>query len=155
MTQTTHLPGVRETIDFFSNLMGLDITGREIPALESQVIVLADYSDENDETNHFIACDLQLAAILGACLKGFPPERVKADVSTNTLSEDLAANVAEILNISVNLFPQSRFFSIALDRISGGDEAAQQYEAWTAIPRTYLELEVPRYGSGTMAIGAT
>ena len=156
MTQTQHLPSIGETAQFFSSLFGAGATieaDREFN--RDSLHVFASYTDDNDATQHFVACDLSAAAVMGAALTAFPPAFVREAEGSGSLPENLLLNLQEVLNISANLFPQSRDHRIVLDEVSIAGEARDRYNSKGEIPETHWKVTVPRYGEGTLVIGAT
>jgi hypothetical protein len=155
MTQVTHLPGLEETAEFFGELLGIELAATECTDFDaSNVVVFAEFTDNDQATQHFICCDLPAAAFLGAALTSFPPSHVTEAVSEGELPENLLDNVKEILNISVNLFPQSQQHRIVIDNVVT-EAASEAYVARESIPEIKIQLTSDKYGTGVMIIGAT
>lgn len=155
-TTSTHLPSLEDTAKFIGELLGAKVTAAECPGLAADsVATFADYSDDDNTTQHFIACDISSAAILGAALTGVPPSVVEETVSDGTLPDNLEENFQEVLNISTNLFPQSNQCRIALDKISQSAAAIERFESSIETPQIHMTIDVPRYGVGVIVIGAS
>jgi hypothetical protein len=156
MTTTTHLPLIDDCAKFLGDLLGAKVTATECSDLDTDsLVVFADYTDDNNATRHFFACDLSTAAILGAALTGVPPSLVTETIAEGTLPDNLEENLREVLNISVNLFPQSDQHRIVLEKMVNGPDAVKDYTACEGTPEMRMKIEVPRYGEGVLIIGAT
>lgn len=156
MTALAHLPKIDDTAKFIGDLLGSQVKATECTDFDSaKVVVFADYSDDNDATQHFIACDISAGAILGAALTGVPPSLVGETEAAGSLPENLMENLLEVLNISTNIFPQSESLRIALKSTVSGSQAVDQYKTNEETPKVCMTFEVPRYGSGVLVIGAT
>jgi hypothetical protein len=156
MTALAHLPQIDDTAKFIGDLLGSQVKGTECTDFDAdKVVVFAEYTDDDDATNHFVACDITAGAILGAALTGVPPSLVEETVADGSMPENLLENLQEVLNISVNVFPQSEKHRIALDSTTTGDQAVEKYKANGETPKVCMTLDVPRYGSGVLVIGAS
>lgn len=155
-TSTTNLPSLEDTGKFIGELLGAKVSCTECSNFDAaSVAIFADYSDDDSATQHFVACDISSAAILGAALTGVPPSVVEETVSDGSLPENLEENFQEVLNISTNLFPQSNQHRIALDEITKDSAAIERFKSCLDIPQTRMTIDVPRYGVGVLVIGAS
>lgn len=156
MTATANLPQIEETAKFFADLIGSNVTATECTDFGAdKVVVFGDYTDDDNTTRQFIACDIAAAAILGASLTGVPPTMVKETVSAGSVPENLLDNLQEVLNISANIFPQSEKHRIALKEVVSDAKAVESFTACEETPKVSMTIEVPRYGTGVVTIGAT
>lgn len=155
MQASINLPQPRETRNFLSDLLGVDVKVEDCSDKLDPPSVLADYTDANNETRHFIACDNAGAAILGAALTVMPVGVTQEAIQSGELSETLLGNLEEVLNVAVNLFPQSSSHRIVIDKLYTGEEATAEYEKCSEIPQMHIAFTLPRYGSGKITIGAS
>jgi len=154
-TQTSHLPAIDDIEAFFSNLLGTDVSVTPCEDLnDSDITIFGDYTDSDNATHHFVACDIEGAAVLTAALTGFPASVVEEAVASGELPDNLFENLQEILNIAVNLFPQSRNHRIVIDEIIRGADAVAKYEACSGTPEIRFNVSL-RQGGGKLIIGAS
>lgn len=155
MTQLTKLPEVKEAGKFLSSLMGLEISTNECAKLdEKSLAVFAEFHNDDSPSRHFIACDLAASAMLGAALTGFPPGVAKEANDSGSLPENLLENLKEVLNIAVNLFPQSRSHRISLEKVLTESESCSEFVNCKDIPQVAIGIELPKYGAGTIVVGS-
>lgn len=156
MTSTANLPQIEETAKFLADLLGSAVKASECTDFAAdKVVALGNYTDHDNTTQQFVACDIAAAAILGAALTGVPPAMVKETVSAGTVPENLLENLQEVMNIAANLFPQSEKQRIVLEEVFADAKAAESFSACEDTPKICMTIEVPRYGEGVVVIGAT
>lgn len=156
MLETSNLPEIDDITEFLSSLCAGDVVASVTSDLKDEdVMVFADYADDDNTTRQFIACDINSAAILGAALTSVPPAMAEESIESKELAENIFASLEEVLNIAANVFPQSREHRIVIEKISQGDEATAEFQKCKETPQLQLNIEVPRYGKGTFVIGTT
>lgn len=155
MSEFTKLPEITEAGKFLSSLMGLEISTEECAKLDEKCLaVFAEFHNDNRSSRHFIACDLAASAMLGAALTGFPPSVAKEARVSGELQDNLLENLKEVLNIAVNLFPQSRNHRFTLEKVLTESEASGEFGNCKDIPQVAIEIEMEKYGSGTIVVGS-
>lgn len=128
--------------EFLTNLYGLEITAA--PAASSKCDVpgaLATYVDSNGDVKGQMLCDLAAAAKLGAALTQVPMGAVDDALESKSLPANLSENVQEVLNIAVNLLPQTE--RLVLKEVITDFADAEV----PADPSASLKLDIQRYGS--------
>lgn len=156
MLETSNLPEIDDITEFLSSLCAGDVAADVANDLdENELMIFANYTDDDNATRQFIACDINAAAILGAALTSVPPAMAEESIASKELAENIYASLEEVLNIAANIFPESREHRIAIEKISQGDEAVAEFKKCGDVPRVQLNIEVPRYGKGKVVIGAT
>ena len=155
MTQVTKLPEIEEAGKFLSSLMGLEIAANACENFDDKdLAVFAQFQNDGKESRHFIACDLAASAMLGAALTGFPPGVAKEANDSGSLPENLLENLKEVLNIAVNLFPQSRNHRISLEKVLTESESSAEFGSCKDVPQVAIDIELPKYGAGTIIVGS-
>lgn len=156
MTATANLPQIEQTAKFLADLLGSEVTASECTDFDSgKVVAFGDFTDDDNATRQFVACDISAAAILGAALTGVPPTMVKETVSAGSVPENLMENLQEVLNISANIFPQSEKHRIALKEVFSDAAAVENFNACEDTPKVCMTIDVPKYGTGVVAVGAS
>lgn len=156
MLETSNLPKIDDITEFLSSLCAGDVAATVASDLvESELAILADYTDDDNTTRQFIACDISAAAILGAALTSVPPAMAEESIASKELADNIYASLEEVLNIAANIFPESREHRIVIEKISKGEDAIAEYKNCSETPQVQLSIDVPRYGKGIIVIGAT
>mgnify|MGYP001793988747 CR=1 FL=1 len=137
---------------FMSHLFGLDIdAAASSAATPSPLGALATYVDDQETVRGMMVCDVAGAAILGAALTQIPVGLVKDCIKDGELAGNLRENLAEVLNIAVNVFPSHQNNRLVLREVSYLDqiEMPESDGNWNSNEFT---IDVARYGSGSLQI---
>lgn len=152
-TASLQAPAASEVHDLMNGLFGLQI--KEIPAQTADVFSIAEYVDESGAPVAYLASDLASGCRLGAALTQVPAGRVDEAVNEGAIPDNLAENLYEVFNISVNLVtPEGT--RIVLGRVVHGpasDGFAELKEKLEAASRTEYGFDVTRYGACTLTAG--
>jgi len=150
MTTTTPESVSGEIAQFLTELYDLEITATADDSIECQQFgVLASYVDSDENIKGQILCDLPLAAMLGAALTHIPMGGVEDAIASGRLPENLSDNLAEVLNIAVNLFPHHESSRLVLKDVvlEGTADQLQSLESTVK-----LAVAIQRYGQGCMVL---
>ncbi|MDH2414635.1 hypothetical protein [Nocardioides sp. CER19] len=154
----SHLPEPKELKDLFEGVLGRDITlapaapfapGPQVPAS------VAMYVDDSLRVTALIACDLRFSAYAGAALGLVPPGGAEAAVEAGGLTETLAENLYEVLNIAASLFNAPGAEHLRLHELhpAGAPLAPMvRAQALTLGRREDVSLEIGGYGKGQLSI---
>jgi hypothetical protein len=153
MTATYQLPGGEVVAEFLGDLYGLTVTAADAATADVAISAVGVYVNEAGEVRGYVACDLPAAVKLGASLTQVPMGGVEDAIASGGVSENLAENLFEVLNISVNLFEGRDSARIVFDRLAT-DEAevgplTEQLKAGDCVAYT---LNIQRYGDGKIVI---
>ena len=146
---TTTLETARSISTFMTDLYGLKVSATENAERKLEKTgAIASYVDDSGEVHGHIYCDFVATAILGAALTQIPKGAVEDAISSGTLPDNLKENIAEVFNISVNLFPSHTTLRLVLKEVLF--EAEAEAVAKELTPSVSLDLDVNRYGTGGM-----
>jgi len=103
------------------------------------------------------AVDVALAANSSAALSMLPPGVAKDAAKTKELTDVMVANLQEIMNICSRLLMNDSSAHLRLDKVYPSKAMPPQVTALLgANPgRVDFELNVPKYGAGTLAVLST
>jgi hypothetical protein len=103
------------------------------------------------------AVDVALAANSSAALSMLPPGAAKDAAKTKELTEVMIANLQEIMNICSRLLMNDTSAHLKLDSVYPSNAMPPQLTALlgAAQGRVDFELNVPKYGAGTLAVLST
>ena len=129
--------------EFLTSLYGLEISvANAADASYADFGALATYVDGEENVAGYILCDLPAAAMLGGALTQIPVGGVEDAIAAKEVPANLAENIHEVLNISVNIFPGSESRRIVLKDFTT--------DSSTEVPSTdnavAFDVDVQRYG---------
>lgn len=158
MQDKTVLPRTKLLRDMLMDMLGRDIhvspSDPWAPTIRDPGTV-AVYVDDAWRARAFISCSLTLSVALGASLALVPAKTAEASVTEGRLSEDLAENLNEVLNILSALFnlpekPHLKLFATHLPGAPPPIDICAQLRAFGK--REDLNIEVAGYGSGRLSV---
>ena len=153
MTATYQLPAGKAVAEFLGDLYGLSVTAVDSGDADATLAAIGEYVNDDGEVRGYVACDLNAAAKLGAALTQVPMGAVEDAVSGGSLPENLAENLFEVLNISVNLFEGSDSARIVFHRlVTDSSEVDQLNEKVSACEKVVTTIDIQRYGNGNLVI---
>lgn len=161
MTAATafQLPTEAAVRDLLSMMVGKDVSVRYSPSPVVDAATagaIARYDDDEGALRALVTCDLLVANALGAALALVPKGRVLEAVKGRTVPADFAENLHEVFNVGANFFnapgrPHVRLSALATPPALPADLLARLA---TSPARLDLRVDVPGYGSGTLAVVA-
>ena len=151
---STALPQSGELKDLLSGLLGrgVTVTPQPAPMSLSRAAVVAEYADDSAAIGASCALDLDLGAAIGAALTMLPAQRVADMTRAGILSDDVAENVFEVLNVAASLFNTHGERHLALRAMHRPPEEPSPEIVEFAVragTRVDLRVDVEEYGGGT------
>ena len=155
----TVLPSAQEVRELVEGLLGRDVQvltgGRIIDPAEPGGAMIGSYVDRLLRLRALVVLDLALAARVGAAI-GLVPNRVsEADVADLELSDALAENAAEVLNVTASLFNAEDAPHLRLDAVvQPGQPVPHDVARWVKayVPRLDLTVHIAGYGDGAVSV---
>lgn len=144
--------------ELMSSLVGKEVTTIEQPPWNDslkEAAFVGTYVDDKDTVKALVLGDLSLACFVGSALSMVPAEEAQAVVKSGKISDNMAENCREIINVAASLFNSGSATHLKL-KTAHFDMAAlpDDVKAWVAKPpaRVDLQASVPDYGPGRMAV---
>ncbi|MDQ6523507.1 hypothetical protein RB608_07860 [Nocardioides sp. LHD-245] len=153
-----HLPQPKQLRDLLADLLGRDVTlspsppfapGPDTPA------TVAVYVDDSLRISALIACDLALSARAGAAIGLVPLADAEAAIGDGGLTETIAENLAEVLNIAASTFNVPGADHLRLHQVHPAGpplDPQVRISTLTLGRREDLRVDIPGYGSGILSI---
>lgn len=153
-----HLPQPKQIKDLLTELLGRDVTlspTTPYAPRTSEPVTIATYVDDHLNIVALVACDLAFSARAGAAIGLVPPAGAEAAIEDGKLTDTLADNLYEVLNIGASVF-----------NVPGADHV-RLYDVHPAGPppdpnlrirtltlgrREDLAVEIAGYGSGLLSV---
>lgn len=143
---TIQAPACSEVTELMKDLFGLNVS--ESSPTVHPLYSIAEYCNPDGEAVGYMACDLATGCRLGAALTQVPAGRVDEAVKDGAMPENLAENLYEVFNISVNLIaPEGvRLVLNRVAQINQTDTYNELKEKLEAAQSTQYGFDVARYG---------
>ena len=131
---------------------GLDVKAGEPLDLSSPLVHFGVYVDDEDNPVALAASDLSFAVYSSCAMTMVPAPVAEEAIKSGVLEDMMKDNLGEVMNILSRLFmlgstTHLRFTEVL--SVAELPEAAAQILTNTA-KQTWLEVEVPRYGTGVI-----
>lgn len=161
MPTHTHLPIPKQVKDLFADLLDRDVTlgpaapltpGPKVPA------TVATYVDDQLQVTGVICCDLPLSAWAGAAIGLVPPADAAAAIADGRLTDNLVANLYEVLNIAASMFNVDGATHVRLHSMhpAGAPMPVDvQARALTLGRREDVVIDIAGFGSGRLSMVLT
>lgn len=152
------LPAVKDVVELFDHLLSRPVTasrGHRVEVTLEHPGVVAVYVDDRLAMYAVVLFDLALAAHAGAALALYPPEVAHAAVEIQILSDALAENVSEIMNVMTPLLSATDAPHLRLHKVYQADDRLPPDIAALASTlgrRLDLGLAISGYDSGELSI---
>lgn len=155
---TSHLPTPQQVKDLLEGVLGREASLAPAapfapgPATPASVAV---YVDDALRITALIACDLAFSAYAGAALGLVPAAGAELAVTEGALSETLAENLYEVLNIAASTFNTPGHTHLRLHALHPAGAplpAAVRAQALTLGRREDLAVDIAGYGSGRISV---
>jgi hypothetical protein len=152
------LPSIMVVREMLLDLLGRDVkvapSGPWAPTLRDPGAV-AVYVDDTIRVRALISCNLELAVALGASIALIPANTASSCMEEGRLTEDLAENLNEVLNILSTLFnppdrPHVKLHALHVPGKPPPPDLAAQLRAFGK--REDLTIEVAGYGGGRLSL---
>jgi len=153
-----HLPQPKQVKDLLGELLGRDVT--LTPATPyapgpDEPTSIALYVDDRLNIVAVIACDLKLSAAAAAAIGLVPPTGADAAVSAGLLTDTLAENLYEILNIAASVFNVEGADHVRLHAVHPAGPTTDpqlRLRVLTLGRREDLSVDIAGYGAGRLSI---
>jgi hypothetical protein len=154
----SHLPVPKQIKDLLEGVLGRDVTlspsapfapGPKAPAS------VAVYVDDSLRITSLIACDLPFSAYAGAALGLIPIGGAEAAVESGGLTETLAENLYEVLNIAASMFNEAGADHLRLHQLHPAGEPLPpmvRAQALTLGRREDTTIDIAGYGNGRLSV---
>lgn len=151
-TNAIQTPEVADIAELMQGLLGLEVEpATDCPQGEYSI---AEYRNESEETVAYIACDLLTGCRLGAALTQIPAPRVDEAVATGQMPENVAENLDEIFNISVNLIANPDQGRVTFGGATHGEITDEMRQKIEALESVEFGFQVERYGNCRLVISS-
>ncbi|GAA4810390.1 hypothetical protein ACFQ0K_15155 [Nocardioides caeni] len=153
-----HLPQPKQLRDLLADLLGREVTlspaapfapGPDTPAS------VAVYVDDSLRISALIACDLTFSAHAGAAIGLVPVGGAEAAIEDGKLTDTLAENLYEVLNIAASVFnvPGADHLKLhALHPAGPPLDPMVRIQTLTLGRREDLTVDINGYGSGALSV---
>jgi hypothetical protein len=153
-----HLPQPKQLKDLLTELLGRDVTLSPTtpyaPGVD-EALSVAQYVDDYLNVVAVIACDLPLSAYAGAAIGLVPPGGADQVVTDGRLTDTLAENLYEVLNIGASVFNVAGSDHVRLHALhpAGPPSDPQlRLRVLTLGRREDLSVEIAGYGAGRLSV---
>ncbi len=153
-----HLPQPLQVRELLTDLLGRDVTlspsapyapGPDTPAS------VAVYVDDSLRISALIVCDLPLSAWAGAAIGLVPVVDATAALGDGKLTDTLAENLYEVLNIAASMFNVGDADHLKLHALHPAGpplDPTLRIQTMTLGRREDLQVEVAGYGAGVLSV---
>lgn len=156
MSTTCPLPDAAKVRSMLGLLFdGLDVKpGKKVDLSPASGAWLALYVGDDGKPLAVCAADLPLAASAGAALSMLPPNAAKDAAKTKELTDVMVGNLTEIMNICSRLVMTDTSPHLKLEKVYPAKSLPPSVTGIMtgATGRADFELNVPKYGPGTLSL---
>ncbi|WP_183100066.1 hypothetical protein [Nocardioides pelophilus] len=155
---TVHLPQPKQLRDLLVDLLGRDATLSPAPPFApgpDTPASVAVYVDDSLRIRALIACDLAFSAHAGAAIALVPPTAAEEAIADGKLSDVLAENLYEVLNIAASTFNVEGAEHLKLHQLHPAGpplDPMVRIQTLTLGRREDLRVEVAGYGAGSLSV---
>jgi hypothetical protein len=111
--------------------------------------IVASYNDNDGLIKRLLVCDYSFANYAGAALSAIPLATASSAIKAGTVADNILENLAEVMNVAVNLFIDSFGGRLELESVLRVADLSPETQALLlADNRAKIEVAIPRYGSG-------
>ncbi|HWJ81092.1 MAG TPA: hypothetical protein VNS55_02545 [Nocardioides sp.] len=153
-----HLPQPKQLKDLLTDLLGRDVslspTTPYAPG-PSDPVTLATYVDDSLNIVALIACDLGFSARAGAAIGLVPPGGAEEAIGDGKLTDTLADNLYEVLNIGASVFNVPGADHVRLHDVQPAGPTPDpqlRIRTLTLGRREDLAVEIAGYGPGRLSV---
>lgn len=154
----THLPQPKQLKDLLADLLGRDVTLSPTtpyaPGVD-EATSIALYVDDHLNVVAVIACDLSFSAHAGAAIGLVPPGGAEAAVEDGKLTDTLAENLYEVLNIGASVFNVEGADHVKLHALHPAGmptDPMLRLRVLTLGRREDLTVDIAGYGAGRLSV---
>lgn len=153
-----HLPQPKQLRDLLADLLGREVTLQPAPPFApgpDTPASVAVYVDDALRISALVVCDLAFSAHAGAALGLVPAVGAEEAIADGTLSDSLAENLYEVLNIAASMFnvPGAEHLKLhALHPAGPPLDPQLRVSTLTLGRREDLAVSITGYGDGACSI---
>ena len=153
-----HLPQPKQIRDLLVELLDKEITlspGAPYAPGPTTPASIAIYVDDSLRISALIACDLPFSAYAGAAIGLVPPAGAQAALDEGKLTDVLAENLYEVLNIAASVFNMPGADHLRLHQLHPAGpplDPMVRVQALTLGRREDLQVEIGGYGNGLLSV---
>ena len=153
-----HLPQPKQLKDLLADLLGRDVTltpGTPYAPRPDDAVTIATYVDDALNLVALVACDLPFSAYAGAAIGLVPPAGAQAAIDDGKLTDNLADNLYEVLNIGASVFNVPGADHVRLHAVhpAGPPPDPQlRIRTLTLGRREDLVVDIAGYGNGRLSV---
>ena len=157
MSSTASMPGAQQVRTLLDGLLdkATTVERHPTPVLPGRdVHVVGAYADDEGTVRAVVLCDQTLGTVLGAALALVPPPRVQEALQAGQVPTDLADNTREVLNVGASMFNNAEAHLKLMGTWVAPEPVADPVVSFLRDPgqRADLSVEIPGYGTGTLAV---
>jgi hypothetical protein len=153
-----HLPQPKQLKDLLADLLGRDVSlspSAPYAPRPDDPVTIATYVDDGLNIVALIACDLPFSAYAGAAIGLVPPAGAQAALEDGKLTDGLAENLYEVLNIGASVFnvPGADHVRLyALHPAGPPPDPQLRIRTLTLGRREDLAVDIAGYGGGRLSV---
>jgi len=155
---TVHLPQPKQLRDLLVDLLGREATLSPAPPFApgpATPASVAMYVDDSLRIRALIACDLAFSAQAAAAIALVPPAAAEEAIADGKLTDSLAENLYEVLNIAASTFNVEGSEHLKLHQLHPAGpplDPMVRIQTLTLGRREDLRVEVAGYGAGSLSV---
>jgi hypothetical protein len=154
---SVHLPHPKQVRDLFAQLLTREVQlepGAAVTPGERTPSSVALYVDDDDRRRAVLACDLDLSVRAAAALGLVPQRHAEVSIRGGSLTEALAENLHEVMDVAARLFNDEGGTPVRLDAVHAAGWSLPddvRAAALTLGRREDLALDIGGYGPGRLS----
>jgi len=156
MSTTYQIPTTQSVTDLLCALFGegLNTSECDSPDLAGQHVV--SFISGDDKLVALAVCDTKFVAYSGAALSMLPVDVANEMISSNVVSDVIAGNFYEVMNICSKLLMTESGAHLRLDQTLSAEQSADAIAALQDSSHvTAFGVDIPEYGKGTLSFVVT
>ncbi len=156
MSTTYEIPTPQSVSDLLCILFGdgLSASQCDSPELNGQHVV--SFVSDEDKLVALGICDTEFVAYSGAALSMIPVDVANEMISGNSITDAIAGNFYEVMNICSKLLMSESGAHLRLDQTLSAEQSADAIASLQdASQVTGFGVEIPQYGKGTLSFVVT
>lgn len=153
-----HLPQPKQIRDLLTDLLGREVTispSTPLAPAPDAATSIAVYVDDQLRISALVVCDLSFSAHVGAAIGLIPVGGAESAIEDAALSESIAENLYEVLNIAASLFNVAGADHLRLHALHPAGpplDPQLRISALTLGRREDLSVDIAGYGSGALSV---
>lgn len=153
-----HLPQPKQLRDLLAELLDRDVTlspATPFAPAPTTAASVAVYVDDQLRISALILCDLAFSARAGAAIGLIPPGGAEAAIDDGKISDVMAENLYEVLNIAASMFNVAGADHLRLHALHPAGpplDPQLRISALTLGRREDLSIDIAGYGAGAVSV---